>query len=971
MKKITFLSLFTCISYFTSAQVINEPAAWPNTNWTLSGTYNAGALLGNPTTIDDSFTFDDDAAGISSDDTVEVESPVIDLTAAATASENLLLFDGSYNHRDIGGTLDLEYWDADSATWNAIFDFAGNGGGFDYQSCSNLSSFQTGLDISSFTATQLSGFKYRIAYDDNGGWLWGFCIKDIVLTSNMPSPPNCDSVLTSPTNGTVDVDEDDNLNWSEASGFPTGYKVSMGTTPGGTDVADMVDVGNVFTYEPGTLAFETTYYVTIIPYNAVGDATSCSEESFTTRADPNVIVDCDAGPVNTTYCYANSDPNQFMFTSSSSFPLTIVFNAGQTEVNFDELIILDSDGTTNLNAATPYGLAGDGDLTGITYTSTGTTLTVFMQSDGSVSCQTNGFTPLDFDVYCQTCTQQTVDFEVVGDCDLNEFTIDVNITDLGTATSITVSDDQGSADQTTAATGVVTFGPYAPDTDVVITVANADDANCVITSNPITFICPPPPNECSIIYAGADITVDCETPTTDLTASFMATGINPDVYDINALPTCPLPAISGGTPTSLDIDDRWSDIIDIGFEFCFFGDVYDQILIGSNGVLSFELENAGEGNGWSMGAGDLLPNGTNSTFSEANIFGAGHDIDPSVTGDINYLILGSAPNRQFVVNYTDVAHFSSACNTSVFSTTQIILYESSNVIDVNIIDKPVCDSWNGGLAVIGVQNIDSTIGFAPPERNTGVWTATDESWRFTPGGDPNYTFEWFDDDMSSLGSSETITVTPTATSNYTASVSYTQCDGSIATVTDQVTVNVSLSDANTAQPENLEGCATGSTGLGIYNLSSQDDIILNGLTGFSVTYHETQMDANNNINSISTPESYTSISNPQTIYARVEEDGTACFKVITFDLIPISCVFPQGISPNNDGFNDSFDLTSFDVSKIDIFNRNGILVYSKSNYTNQWIGQSDNGDELPVGTYFYVVRYQDGKEKSAWVYLNK
>lgn len=970
MKKITFFTLFLFVFYFINAQVINEPANWPNDNWVVSGTFNTVGLLGDPT-VDSTFTFDDDAATSTSDDNIEAESPVIDLTAAATANEVLLSFNGAYNHRDIGGSLDIEYWDADASTWNAIFDFVGNGSGTDYQTCNNTQDFEALLNISDFTATQLSGFKYRIAYDDNDGWLWGFCIQDIVLTSEALSPPNCDSVLTSPLNGAVDIDENDNLNWTEATGLPSGYKVNMGTTPGGTDIANMVNVGNVFTYDPGTLEFATTYYVTIIPFNDIGDAIDCNEESFTTRADPNITVDCDAGAVNTTYCYTNNDPNEFMFTSSSSFPLTIIFNAGQTEVNFDELIILDSDGTTNLNAATPYGINGDGDLSGITYTSTGTSLTVFMQSDGSVSCESSGFTPLDFDVFCQTCTNQTADFNIVGNCDVNEFTVDVDITDLGTATSITITDNQGSAEQTTNETGIITFGPYAPETDVIITVANTDDANCIIESNMLTFICPPPPNECSIVYAGEDILVDCEDPTTDLTASYMVAGDDNNAYEINALPVCQTPTLTGGEPTSLDIDDRWSDVIDLSFEFCFFGDTYTQVLIGSNGVLSFELENAGGTNGWAMGSGDQIPNASNTTLSEANIFGVGHDIDPSVTGDINYFILGSAPNRQFVVNYSEVAHFSFACNDNTFSSTQIILYESSNNIDVNVFDKPTCDTWNGGRAVIGVQNIDNTIAFAPPGRNTGNWSATNEFWRFSPAGDPNYTFEWFDADMNSLGNEDTITVTPLETTNYIASISYTQCDGSIATVTDQVTVNVDALNANTGLPNDLEGCSTGTSGFGIFDLTSQDETILNGLTGFSISYHETQEDAQIGTNAIETPDNYTSISNPQTIYVRVQENGTACFKTLTFNLTPITCVFPQGISPNNDGFNDSFDLSNFEVSQIDIFNRNGILVYSKTNYTNEWVGQTDNGDELPVGTYFYIVKYQGNKEKSAWVYLNK
>jgi len=84
-----------------------------------------------------------------------------------------------------------------------------------------------------------------------------------------------------------------------------------------------------------------------------------------------------------------------------------------------------------------------------------------------------------------------------------------------------------------------------------------------------------------------------------------------------------------------------------------------------------------------------------------------------------------------------------------------------------------------------------------------------------------------------------------------------------------------------------------------------------------------------------------------------------------------SCVIPQGISPNGDNKNDFFDLSSFDVQSLEIFNRYGTKVYAKTNYTNEWFGQSQDGDELPVGTYYYVMKYQGGKVKTSWVYINR
>ena len=89
------------------------------------------------------------------------------------------------------------------------------------------------------------------------------------------------------------------------------------------------------------------------------------------------------------------------------------------------------------------------------------------------------------------------------------------------------------------------------------------------------------------------------------------------------------------------------------------------------------------------------------------------------------------------------------------------------------------------------------------------------------------------------------------------------------------------------------------------------------------------------------------------------------------DVNSVYCDIPRGISPNGDTKNDSFDLTNFSVNKLEIFNRYGIKVYTKSGYKNEWDGTSDKGQELPDGTYYYVVEFESGKSKTGWVYLNR
>lgn len=83
------------------------------------------------------------------------------------------------------------------------------------------------------------------------------------------------------------------------------------------------------------------------------------------------------------------------------------------------------------------------------------------------------------------------------------------------------------------------------------------------------------------------------------------------------------------------------------------------------------------------------------------------------------------------------------------------------------------------------------------------------------------------------------------------------------------------------------------------------------------------------------------------------------------------CSIPKGISPNGDGKNDVWDLSNFDIKKVEIFNRYGTKVYSKSNYENEWHGQSDNGNDLPDGTYYFVIDFTDLETKSGWIYINR
>ncbi|NBB17862.1 T9SS type B sorting domain-containing protein [Runella sp. CRIBMP] len=83
--------------------------------------------------------------------------------------------------------------------------------------------------------------------------------------------------------------------------------------------------------------------------------------------------------------------------------------------------------------------------------------------------------------------------------------------------------------------------------------------------------------------------------------------------------------------------------------------------------------------------------------------------------------------------------------------------------------------------------------------------------------------------------------------------------------------------------------------------------------------------------------------------------------------------FPEGFSPNSDGINDFFvvkkpiGLTAL----LEVYNRWGGLVYRNEDYKNDWNGGIDSQNNIPTGTYFYIIRLSDGREFSKFLTINR
>lgn len=263
------------------------------------------------------------------------------------------------------------------------------------------------------------------------------------------------------------------------------------------------------------------------------------------------------------------------------------------------------------------------------------------------------------------------------------------------------------------------------------------------------------------------------------------------------------------TLSNISFDDEFSSIIPIGFPFVFYGQTYSQCVISDNNFISFNTGLAGQHSDYvyqSAESGGELNNVIMFPFQDLNVA-----TYPAST--IRYMTRGQAPNRRFVIEFCRVGYFQ--C-TSLETINQLILYESSNVIEMHINKKANCTSWpsNGALGkgVQGVRATTTASGVFVTGRGptSSSWTVTvPEANRFTPSGNtytisnityapipflnPGGSYTWYKGNSTTpYASTNCISVTTdTATDYYIAKYTGTiGCNSTtVATLYDTLNIN--------------------------------------------------------------------------------------------------------------------------------------------------------------------------------------
>ncbi len=419
-------------------------------------------------------------------------------------------------------------------------------------------------------------------------------------------------------------------------------------------------------------------------------------------------------------------------------------------------------------------------------------------------------------------------------------------------------------------------------------------------------------------------------------------------YKAEAIAYSPYIPFNEGTPLNANYDDLYAEVIDIPFRFCFFGNNYNKLVIGSNGLVSFDTSLLGK-----LSYPNIEKTNPDPLLPHNAIFGVFQDLVFSSADDseIYYSVIQSGACRKLVINF----YRGRVVGCQERSSTQIVLTEFTNEIEIFIENKELpCPTARFSNALLGIINSNGTVGYSPAGRNTGIWSALEEAWRFSPDGNViTPVISWFNAAGTALGSGSSIDVCPSQNTSYTVKATYQMC-GSPFVLTDSIDVKFAP-DFPLVRNYTKVFCTPpgGSESINLDDfqqfLTPQDPAL------FTFTYHNTLADANANTNSVSTS---VNVNSEQVIYVRVQNKADAnCYRVAMLRFQFINSVILSNTASicdtNNDGTEAAYNLSglnpqlfapeisgsiSYFLSQTDAQNNtNAVTSATLTNGTQLWI----------------------------------
>ena len=376
-------------------------------------------------------------------------------------------------------------------------------------------------------------------------------------------------------------------------------------------------------------------------------------------------------------------------------------------------------------------------------------------------------------------------------------------------------------------------------------------------------------------------------------------------YDVSAI-TYNLPApLTQGNALGANYDDLFASKLNLPFKFCFFNQSFESLVVGSNGMVTFDESQLGKIN---------FPNvdwpNPDPRLPVNSIFGAYHDIIFSAgdSSEIYYTTTGVAPERKFIISY----YQGRVTGCTERSSLQIVLHETTNIIDVFIERKDLpCATSKYTDALVGIMNANGSIGVSPTGRNKGIWSANQEGWRFTPNGAPiTPQIIWTNAAGDTVATGSLATICPTDNGAYTANVQYNICGPQPFVLKDDFNITFDPSYP-AARDYSKNYCTTTSQ---IINLNDfKPDLTSQNPNNFNFKFYNDPGSAEIGGNNFEpNPTNYNLTAN-KTFYVRIENPAIpSCFRIAKLELTLLTKTLPTNpveiCDTNNDGIEKDYEL---------------------------------------------------------------
>ncbi|AZJ32649.1 BspA family leucine-rich repeat surface protein [Tenacibaculum mesophilum] len=794
------------------------------------------------------------------------------------------------------------------------------------------------------------------------------CGEESFKTEFIPVVPSCTS-LVNPINGSTNVPLNTDISWNEIT-EATGYLVSVGTTQGGIEVMNSIDVGNITTYSfTQDLQANRIHYVRIIPYNDVGDATGCVEESFTTGDAVVSVPNCTTITVpsnGATNVSVSTGITWNAVADTDGYYISIGTTSGGTDIVNNESVVgtsytLASDlpeNTTIYVSVIPYNSVGS--ATGCSEISFTTEIVPTAPNCTTVTVPTNGTTNVS--------VSTGISWDAVADAD--GYYLSIGTTSGGTDIV---------NNESVVGTSYTLASNLPENTTIYVSVISYNSVGSATGCSEISFtteIVPTTPS-CTTITVpsdgGTNVAVD-----TNITWNAVA---DTDGFYISIGTT------SGGT----DIVNNESVV---GTSYTLASNLPENTTIYVS-VIPYNSVGSATGCSEISFTTEIVPTSPNCTTITVPSNGAtnvsvstGISWDAVVDADGYYVSIGTTSGGTDIVNNESVVGTSYTLASNLPENTTIYV----SVIPYNSVGSATgCSEISFTTEIVPTTPSCTTI-TVPSDGGTNVAVDTNITWDAVADTDGYYLSIGTTSGGTDIVNNELVigtTYNPTSdlpenTTIYVSVLPYKS--GGLATGCGEVrftteTVAIIPNCTTITVPTNKATNVSVSTGITWDTVSDADGYYLSiGTTsgGTDIVNNESVTGTNYTLTS-DLPEN-------TIVYVLVTPynslgSANGCSEISFRTEASLVGETKYGFSPNGDGVNDFWEIKGIEEHPnniVTVFNRWGDMVFQMKEYDNQFNvfrGVANKltgmgGDKLPAGTYFFSIKIStEGKSKETKGFL--